>query len=229
MTQNRYVMPANVANPFPAIAAGLTGSPQQITTTGGAKASNAHIIFATNLLANDTITIGSSVWTIKASGAVLASKEINVGGTLTLSLDAIVTALNLSTDATTALFTWSKTDTATGLTGAADANGTNANVALATNSVGATVTAPAAGRDNAVVSLLTETTVFNNATGGNATLAAGIDGQDHNLVNEGSGTFTVSGTFQGGTSASIPTTKSLVLCWLGSKWRVIANDGATVS
>jgi hypothetical protein len=95
---NAYTTVASVATPSGAtLAGGVNG-------TGS-------IVYTTNLLAGDTVTIDGVVFTIVASGAT--GNQINVGGTLTLTLDNIVTALNASTNVKVALATYSKVSTTT--------------------------------------------------------------------------------------------------------------------
>jgi hypothetical protein len=225
----QYVSPEYKTMPLQAVAAGKTGKPETLPAPGGATASAGKIVFTNNLIAGDTVSLGGVVVaTAVASGAV-AGVSFVPGGTLSLSLDALVTMMNASTDPVVSLFTWTKTDANTALTGTPDGDGAGCNAAFASNHSTVVLTQPAGGVDRPVVSLDTETSVFNTATAGNATLPAGDEGQDKNIVNLGAGAIAVKGTFTGGNSCAMPQNSAVSLTWLGNKWRVAANDGATIS
>lgn len=55
-----------------------------------------NIVFTTNPAANDTVTIGGTVVTFKASGAT--GSQVNIGASLALTIGALVTFLNASSD-----------------------------------------------------------------------------------------------------------------------------------
>lgn len=76
-----------------------------------AVAASGSIVFSANLVAGDTITVNGTVFTAVASGAT--GNQFNLGVSLTLTLDAIVTVLNASVIAGVALATYSKVSTTT--------------------------------------------------------------------------------------------------------------------
>jgi hypothetical protein len=233
MHSPKYVTPAYKTNPLSAIAAGKTGEPETFAYAGGADASASKIVFTGNHIAGDTVTVGGVVFTAVASGA--AAYQWNVGVDLSTSITNLITALDAAKAAkpTVAAFTFTKTDTNTALTATPVAlsgdlgNTTTADFGSTHSTV--VVTRQTNGKANYAVSLDTETSIFNNATGGNAILAAGDEGQDKNLVNIGAGSVVVYCTIQGGTKITIPQNKAAILTWLGSMWRVDLNDGGTIA
>jgi hypothetical protein len=68
-----------------------------IVATGGGKATGT-ITIATNLTANQTLTVNGATVTAKASGAVAANNEFNLGGTAALTAASLQAFLQASTD-----------------------------------------------------------------------------------------------------------------------------------
>lgn len=137
-----------------ALAAGKTGKPEDITT-GGVKATG-KIVLTGNILAGDTFTINGVVHTAMASGAA-GAVQFNVGASLSLSLDALVTLLNASANPLVSLATYTNTDTGTALTMTLDAYGTAGNsIVIGSNHSTVVVTQPAGGKATTALSLVTE-------------------------------------------------------------------------
>lgn len=95
---NAYTTVASVATPSGAtLAGGVNGEGQ--------------IVYTSQIAVNDTITLGGVVFTIVASGAT--GNQINLGASLSATIDNMVTVLNASTDTTVAKATYSKVSTTT--------------------------------------------------------------------------------------------------------------------
>ena len=95
---NAYTIVASVATPSGAtLAGGVNGAGQ--------------IVYSAQIAVDDTITLGSVVFTIVASGAT--GNQINLGASLSATIDNMVTVLNASTDTTVAKATYSKVSTTT--------------------------------------------------------------------------------------------------------------------
>ncbi len=171
----KYVGPEFITQPLQPIAAGKTGRPEVITN-GGAKASGkivftgnliagdtvtinglamtakaeaapavGKIVFTGNLIAGDTVTVNDVVFTCMASGAA-GELQFDVGGSLSLSLDSLITALNACTDPDVSYATYTKTDTNTAVTSTSDTNNaTHNSIILASDHSTVVVTQPTGG------------------------------------------------------------------------------------
>lgn len=117
-----YVNEIYVTDPFPAIRKGNGGEPI-VRTAGGTQASGT-ITFADNPTADDTITINGVVFTFVASGAT--GNEINIGVSLDLTLDNMVSVLQASVDPAVALATYTENGVSV-LTITYDTNGVDGN------------------------------------------------------------------------------------------------------
>lgn len=179
------------------------------------------------------VTVGGVAFTAVAANPTAV--EFVPGVDLSTSISNLITVLDAAKASYPALavFTFTKTDTNTALTATpaalsgAAGNTTAADFGSTHDSV--VVTRQTSGKDNYAVSLDTENTVFNNATGGNAVLAAGDEGQDKNLSNIGAGSVVVYCTITGGTKITLAQNQACSLTYLGGKWRIAANDGGTVA
>jgi len=130
-------------------AAGANRAVASLTLTSNYAVATAAVATLTpesNFDADDTITINGEVFTCVASGA--SGAEFNVGGTLALSLAALVIAANASVVAGTALATYSENDVS--FVATLDAAGTTGNAfTLETDKVDVEVTPTAVGGLNA--------------------------------------------------------------------------------
>lgn len=233
MHQPKYIEPAYLTAPLAAIAAGKTGQPE-VLTNGGAKAVG-KIVFTGNLVAGDTITINGKVFTAKASGAA-GQFEFNVDTTLALSLAALATVLNACTDPLVSIATYTVTDTDTAITASFDGYGAANNaVVLASTHTSVVVTQPTGGKDATYISLDTEHTQINFASGFTADiyLPDGDESQRKTIAMVGSGTANIispSDSLPGSTNNyAMNGTDILILQWLAGKWRLILNEGAVAS
>lgn len=105
-------MPPSMGGPVQAVKplpGGINGAPVAITvasaTTNGAQAAGT-ITFADNPTATDTITINGTSFEFVASGA--SGNEINIAGSLPLTLDNMISVLNGSAVAEVALATYTE-------------------------------------------------------------------------------------------------------------------------
>lgn len=233
MSNSKYVSPEYIHSTFPAIAAGKTGKPE-VLTFGGVKASAAKIVFTGNLVAGDTVTVNGKVFTCKASGAT-GEFQFDVDSTLSLSLDALVTKLNACTDPLVSIATYSKTDTNTALTMTFDAIGIGQNdVVVASTHSTVALTQPSGGKDITHISLETEHTqlVWDTSTE-TVYLPDGDESQRKTITMSGTGTANVvslTDLLPGSTNNyAMSDGDVLVLQFLGGKWRLILNDGATAT
>lgn len=212
------------------------------TITGATKAVG-QTTFSGNLTAGDTINVGGTVFTAVASGA--SGNQFNVAGSLTLTLDNIVTVLNASVVPAVALVTWSKSGTTIllGVVKVAGVQGNAPTVTLAASSSGAVTVnfaggvsgenptgkfeanSDPGGTDAEVYALVTnvssQTTAF--------TLPLGEEGQRLLMYLSVKGTGSnavVTGTFAGGTTVTLDTVgKYFSARFLGGSWVVMSNTG----
>lgn len=225
MSNPKYVGPEHITSPLPALAAGKTGTPTN-HAAGGAKAVG-KIVFTGNIIANDTITINSKVFTAKASGAS-GEFEFNVGVSLDASLDSLITVLNACTDPLVSYATYTKTDTNTAVTSTSDRDAYSDNaIVLASNHSTVVVTQPVGGQDAPAISLETESTNITNAAGTERySLAAGDLFQKKTIYNSGGGVAVISGDFtSANTTLTLDSGEYQCLQWLG-EWKTIAGTGA---
>lgn len=229
MHSPKYIPTEHFMAPMQPIQAGKTGVPEVISA-GGKKAVG-KIVFTGNLVAGDTVTINTKVFTCMASGAA-GEFQFDVGVSLTASLDALVVVLNACTDPLVSIATYSKTDAGAGLTASFDNYGSAQNsVVLASNHATVVVTQPAGGSDLAYASLDTEHTQFNTAGTFDVYLNDGDESQRKSFAMFGAGTVTLRGAHLPGTAVTLTFTGAVaaVLQFLGGKWRVVLNDGVTVA
>jgi len=135
------------------------------------------VTYTTNFTADDTVTINGVAFTAKASGA--SGAEFNIGGSLSASLDALVTVLNASVNTSVDDATYSKSGT-TILLITHDTLGTAGNAFTLAASVGTRSGATLSGGVAAAsavqfdVGTDTETTIDNLATSLNASVNASV-------------------------------------------------------
>ena len=217
-----------------------TGYERAIQMTGARKAA-ARVTFAANLAAGETVVVNGVTFTARASGAT--TNEFNIGGSLSLTLDAMVTAMNASVSAGVSNITTSKFGT-TGLNFFTKVVGTAGNyyTLASTAPTGTpTVTAWSGGTlgdaqsrmdENKTVSMVTPVATLTNDT--LFTLKDGEEGQEKTLHLQTKGANSnavVTGTFAAAaTTATFDTLDEFVkLKWLGSAWRVLTNSGVTIA
>jgi hypothetical protein len=218
---------------LPTIAAGMSGAPE-LLVTGGATANAAKIVVTNNFLANDTFTFDGVVFTCKASGAA-GELEFNVGGSLSLSLDALITALNACTNPLVSSHTYTKTDTATAVTATPDAMGAAGNMVVASNHSTVVLTQGVGGSDVNTASMDTEHTKISISTGltQQINIPVGSDTQQKTFTSVGLGTAELkvpNAAFFGATVKwSLPAGASVGLFYTNGKWAPTFNNGATAS
>jgi hypothetical protein len=221
-----YVPSSSLHAAIRTLAAGRAGEPQVISASN--RAASGKIAFTANFTAGDTLIINGMTWTMVASGATAA--QVNIAGTLTLSLDAIVTALNASADSRVTPATYSKTGGGTELTAVYDTAGDAGNsFRLGENTTAtSTITQMSGGIATQAVSMETENTLLTVASGTDAiTLPDGVEFQKKVIVMTGAGTVTMTSP-----TAKLPLTTytfngadSLILQWLSGSWKIILNTG----
>jgi hypothetical protein len=223
----RFVKKEHIAGPLQAIRAGKLGDPE-IRTKMGVKAVGT-LVYTGNHVAGDTHTINGVTFTCMASGAS-GELQYNVAGSLTLSIDALVTKLNACTDPRVTFATYSNTGGTT-LTVTSDSYLYSDNGIVLSSTHSTTVATNLTGGSDRDVSLETSTTVFNlpGATTEVAYLADGEQGQLKIFVMQGSGTVNLSGANLAATNYAFNGDDALVLMFLRAKWRVILNDGVTAT
>jgi hypothetical protein len=229
--------PSVLGDPAPAgvqeVAAGLTAT---ATVYGNRKATGS-VTYGGNLSATNTITINGVTFTAVASGATGA--QFNVGGSLSATLDNIVTVVNASTNPLIAdLITVAKNGGSTGITVTADAYGVAGNdYTLAASGGSPTVSGATltGGLDSAEIPDNRGTIFLVTAAGGTMdfTMPAGAEGQEVTLyfLTKGSGAnAVVTGTWSGGTTATFDTAGDFIhVKWLGAAWRALVNSSVTIA
>lgn len=229
MSYPQYVGPEFITQPLQPLAAGKSGQPEVVSGEGGVAALGA-IVFTTNPAADDTITLGGTTWTFKASGA--SGTQIDVGIDLSATLTAVVSALNGSADADTAKATYGKGFNNTGLEVFYDTPGVVGNsfvlaADLAADDVEVT---PMDGGTDASIDLETEHTQIYATAETNETfqLQDGDETQRHTITMLGkadTGNVLVRYNMDGG-NGSVLTFDAVgeyaVLQYLGGNWRVIS-------
>jgi hypothetical protein len=202
---------------------------------GGVK-STGKILFAANPTADDTITVGDVTLTFKAS-ADAGLDEVTLGGTLSLTLDAIIAKLGTYTTGSVPMCAYTKTDTNTAVTATAKhytgyLNSTT--FPLASSAVNGTVTAMTTGVDGFLsleheVTFLTDTPVAAQGF----SLAAGAEGQRKTIA-LGARTNAVNMVVYPTTGAPVVSVtfdaanEYIDLICLGGKWRNLGSN-ATVA
>jgi len=212
--------------PARALAAGVRGHEER---SGNRKAVGS-VTYVSNLDAGDTVTIEGVVLTAVASGATTG--QFNVAGTLTLTLDAIVTAaMANATIAATCVVTKSGT---TILLVTAAAYGIAGNDITLAASVG-TVVEPVTGTSDRAIS--GNANLVNLVTSAGAveafTLPNGAEGQEITLYfkTKGSGAnAAVAGVFTSATLATFDAAGDYIsFKWMGGAWRTMLNSSVTLS
>lgn len=206
-----------------ALAAGLRAAE---TRVGNRKATGS-ITWGANIAANATVTIDGVVFTAVASGAT--GNQFNVGGSLSLSLDALVTKATAALPALTV----AKNGGSTGIdiTSKADGEAGNA-VAIASSSGTASAATLAGGASDRPISGASELVYLVTTTGGNMTFALpdGGEGQETTLyfhTKGGSSNAVVSGTFPSATTATFDAAGDFLrLKWMAGAWRTLLNNGS---
>lgn len=216
-----------------ALAAGKTAKPK-LENAPGLQATGL-ITFTANPTAADSITLNGTVVTFVASGAT--GNQVNIGGSLSLTLDALVTFANGSADANIAQATYVKGGT-TQLKVTAKAFSTSGNAyTLASTQVNGVVSG-ATLTGGAVIPNISLTRKINNvsvgAANGQFALANGDEGQQKILYLSatGGGTAQVNVPSFTGSNTKITFTAAdqfIKLLFLNAKWRVMVNGGTTLS
>lgn len=209
------------------LARGISGS-RRTMSVGGIKAVG-KIVFTGNILVGDLIVINGVTFTAKTSGA--AGNEFNVDSTLALSLAALNTVLNASVLAAVSRFTYTVTDTNTAITATGD------NYAFSDNSVVMSST-----HSTVVVTALTGGKNRPNLDTGHSRLTVasgthefyipdGAESQEMSISQTGAGTANVKGANLPGSTVNyaMGDGDALILKFLGAKWRLVMNDGATAT
>jgi hypothetical protein len=232
---SQELLRAPAPQPVRMLAAGAKG----VQTVYGRRAATGSIVFAGQPTAGDTITINGTVFTARASGAT--GNEFNIGGSLSLTLDAIVTVLNASAVAGVALATYAKIGSNDTLGVTYDVVGEAGNAfTLAENSSNASVSAATlAGGSDGDGFNLEENSVFELITdaGGNQSFvlpAAQYPGQEITIFfrTKGSGANAViSGNYVGSNVALTLDNAGewARLQWLGGDWIMLANNSASLA
>lgn len=228
-----YVTPAILHDAFPAIAAGRSGEPETLNA-GGATASAAKIVLTGNIVAGDLFVFDGVTFTAMASGAA-GELQFDVAGTLSLSLDALITKLNACTNPLVSSHTYTKTDTNTAVTATPDAQGAAGNMVVSSTHSTVVLTQGTGGSDVQTASLMTEHTMLSIPTGltHEIRLGKGVETQRKTFTQIGLGTAELkvpNAAFYGATVKwSIPTGASLGLIYLNGKWAPTFNNGSTAS
>jgi hypothetical protein len=223
---NHFIHPRAVAD----LAA---GKHQSKSTLFGKRQAYGEITYSGNFSPEDTVIVNGVTFTAKGSGA--AGNQFNIAGTLTLSLDALVTVLNASADAAVAKATYAKGGS-TKLTVTYDAYGAAGNAFTLGGSVGTkSAVTLADGLDADVVSLdKSETKALVTLVGAlnvinEFDLPAGEEGQEQTfyLKTKGAGANAqVNGAFVGGTKITLDTAgKMFKVKFLNASWQPIVNTG----
>ena len=229
-----YVDKGTVQTAPRALARGFRGKPEELANANASAQAAGAITFTGQPVATETITINGTAFTFVASGAT--GNQINIGASLSATLDNAVTVLNASVVAGVAKATYSKTGT-TILTVIHDEGGTVGNaftlaeaVALATVS-GATLT----GGTNRYLDDETSHHTFavTGAIDKHFYLAAGLEGQKKSVSlasRASTGNVVLYGAFNAaGVSITFDTAGEFaVLEYLAGKWRVLVTT-ATVA
>lgn len=202
-----------------------------VRDVSGGRHADGSITFSGNFTANDTVTVNGVVFTAVASGA--SGNQFNVAGSLSGSLDNLVTVLNNSTDEHVNVATYSKTGSDDTLTVVYDTETEVGNAFTLDASVGTVNDSTLSGgvtpdplEDAAVFYLVTV-----DGDDMDFVLPYGIDGQEVTLYFKTKGTGSnavVHGTFAGGdTEATFDAEGEFVkLQWLNDAWEVVLNHGS---
>lgn len=198
------------------------------------------VTFDGTLASDNSIVLASTHSTVvvtQPTGGVnvTTASEFDVGGSLSVSLDNLVITLNASTNAIIQTATYSKTDTNTALTLVFDTNRTLDNdIVIASNHSTVVVTQPHGGHDDAVVAMDKEHTQINLAGAtGEVSIPDGGEGDHKTIAMIGTGTanlISLTDKLPGTTNNYAMTEGNvLIMQYVGGKWRLLLNEGATAS
>lgn len=232
-----YIQETTLSHQNRAINAGL-GSIRDLLSEAQFAAGT--IRWSGNLAVGDTITINGVVFTAVASGATGA--QFNIGGSLSATIDNIVTVLNASANGSVTPATYSKVNTDT-LRAVHDAAGVAGNAfTLSALSSAVVVTLPdrnlSGGAAGEVLSFpITAKLIYLNVTGASnsaVALPAGLDGQEITLclkTRASTGNVVVTpSALAGGTTLTFDAVGELSkLQFLGGTWRVVGTQTATLA
>lgn len=226
-----YINESAITNQNKALAAGLSSVRNH---QGEAQAASGTIKWSGNFAAGDTVTINGVVFTAVASGA--SGNQWNIAGSLSLSIDALVTVLNASVDALVSPATYSKVSTDTLKIVHDTLSAVGNSFSIKASSPSNTVTIPerylTGGAGAEVIAFPIKTKVINLvATGGSnvpVVLPAGLDGQEVVLflkTKGGAGNVVVTpSSIAGGATLTFSAVGKLAhLIYLGGTWNVLAN------
>lgn len=216
--------------PIQLLASGMVGYEERL---GNRKATGT-ITYGANLSAGHTVVINGVTFTAVSSDAT--GPQFNVAGSLTATLDAIVTVLNASEDASVAVATYANSG-GTALSVVFDKTGAAGNdfTLAATGSGTASAATLTGGAGDHPISGKAETVGLVTTDGGNMDfkLPDGADGQERTLFfkTKGSGANAiVTGTFGGGTTATFDAANDLLkVKWIGAAWRTLVATSVTIS
>lgn len=209
------------------LAKGIAGS-RRTMATGGVKAVG-KIVFTGNHIATDTFVVNGVTFTARASGA--SGNEWNIDSTLALSLAALAVVLNASVLAAVSRFTYTVTDTNTAITVTADNYAYSDNsVALSSNHSTVVVTAMTGGKDRPNLDTAHSRLVVASGTH-EFYIPDGEESQRMTISQTGAGTANVKGAHLPGSTVNyaMGDGDALYLVYLGAKWRLVMNDGATAT
>lgn len=218
-------------SPAPVSVSQLAAGRRNVQVATGAQKARGTITFSTNFTAGDQVTLNGVAFTAMAADA--AGAEFDIGGTLSLSLDALVTAANAVATAAVALSTYAKSGT-TILTITRDVAGEAGNDVTLGDADNVDEVGVASGLvlegggdndtfdiANGVIEMITldPTAAF--------TLPSGAEGQMltlYFLTRGNSGNAVVTGVFTGGTTLTFDAVKERALLqFLGGEWLPLIN------
>jgi hypothetical protein len=213
-------------------AASLAAGNYQDKLVQGSRQAIGSVAFAGQPAANDTVTINGTVFTFVAAGA--AGNQVNIAASLTLTIDALCTALNASAVAAVAKATYANV-AGTSMSVTHDAAGAEGNDFTLAES-GANISVSGATLEDGVtadtIDLSAETygLVTQEGAATAFSLPSGNEGQEVTLYLHTKGTGSnavVTGVFTGGTTLTFDTAGEFIKGkFLNGTWRVIANTGA---
>jgi hypothetical protein len=213
--------------------AGIAAGKRASHKLTGARQATGAINFTGQPAANDTFTFKGVVFTAKASGA--AGNQFNIGGSLSATIDAMVTVLSASVDPAVSLATYSNVG-GTGLGVTLKVVGDGSSFTLAESCANATVSAAALTGGAGVEPIKLDAETYALVTLAGAVMAFnlpnGEEGQECTLYLNTKGTGSnavVTGTFIGGSTLTFDTVQKYArLKWLGAGWQVL-NSTATLA
>lgn len=232
MSNPKYVGAEYQTNPLAPLAAGKTGTPENLPK--GGVLGTGTIVFADNPGDGDQITLNGAVvqFTTAASDATAAGTLadpvlINIKGSLALTLDEMLVVLNDgSAPAVIAEATYTENGVDT-LTATLDAY-TYDTFVITSDGAGDTATSVTGQQAKMPISLETESTELSPATVAQRyTLALGDAFQRKTIYNSGTGDALVEGNFTGANVLlTLNQGEYCTLQMIGGEWKAIANTGA---